>query len=93
MKNPIRIAINATAIQNGRLLNAGLQHQCYNILLSKEQTAGYTEIITNIASTALQRFPAPFTFNLTINMETVFSSKKLVLIYQNLSSHPIRQYS
>jgi hypothetical protein len=93
MKNPVWIAINTTAIQNGHLLNTGLQHQCYNILLSKEQTAGYTEIVTNIAPAALQQFPAPFTFNLTINMEAVFSSKKLVLFYQTLSSYPVRQYS
>jgi len=93
MKNYVRIAINATTIQNRHLLNTGLQHQCYNILLSKERTASYTEIVTNIAPTALQQFPAPFTFNLTMNMEAGFSSKKLVLFYQILSSHPTRPYS
>jgi hypothetical protein len=92
MKNPVRIAIKATVIQNGQLLNTGLQLQCYNILLSKERTAGYTEIVSNIAPTAFQQFPAPFTFNLTINTQAVFSSKKLVLIYQT-TSHPIRPYS
>jgi hypothetical protein len=89
MKNPIRIAINKTVIQNGHLLNIGLQHQCYNTLLSKEWTAGYTEIVTNAVIIVPQHFPAPFTFNLTNNTEAVFSSKKFP-IYQTISSHPIR---
>jgi len=59
MKNPVRIAINATVIQNEHLLNTGLQHQCYNILFSKERTAGYTQFVTNIAPIAFQQFPAP----------------------------------
>jgi len=59
MKNPVSLAINATAIQNEHLLNTGLEHQCYNILFSKERTAGYTEFVTNIALIAFQQFLAP----------------------------------
>jgi hypothetical protein len=50
-KNSVRIAINPTEIQNGYLLNISLQHQCYNILLSKDWSVGYVEIVTNTAPT------------------------------------------